>query len=123
PLPTGYSHAQTGEESDINFWTGDAPSPAWTWVEGSGYQRYDKTISVLPLAIEVASAEEVDEMGFGTSVELVGTQEPFYLNDGTKAYLQAVRETDGTVGFRVFVIDVNDSTMYALTDPLVNFDV
>jgi hypothetical protein len=31
----------------------------------------------------------------------VGTHEPFFLNDGSKAYLFACREGDGTVGFRV----------------------
>jgi hypothetical protein len=32
----------------------------------------------------------------------VGTHEPFFTNDGNKAYLYAVRETDLTVGFRVW---------------------
>src|SRR6187431_1170446 len=30
----------------------------------------------------------------------LGTHEAFYLNDGAKAYLFAVKETDGSVGFR-----------------------
>lgn len=41
--------------------------------------------------------------GFGIDKNCVGSHEPFFLNDGTKAYLFAVREADGTVGFRVLV--------------------
>ena len=32
----------------------------------------------------------------------IGTHEPFFTNDGNKAYLYAVRENDSTVGFRVW---------------------
>jgi hypothetical protein len=39
--------------------------------------------------------------GLPTDQEIVGTHEPFFLNNGTKAYLLAVREDDDTVGFRV----------------------
>lgn len=61
--------------------------------------------------------------GVGTDRPLVGTLEPFYLNDGTKGHLVAVRETDGTVGFRVMVLDVNASAMYALDHPLIDFEI
>lgn len=50
------------------------------------------------------SAPDPDNDILGTaenSVTMVGSHEPFYLNDGSKAYLYAVREDDGTVGFRV----------------------
>lgn len=40
---------------------------------------------------------------------VVGSHETFFLEDGTKAYLYAARETDGTVGFRVFA-DTSDGT-------------
>jgi hypothetical protein len=42
---------------------------------------------------------------FGTALtdQVIGTHEAFFLNDGTKAYLFAVREADGSVGFRVMV--------------------
>lgn len=51
----------------------------------------------------------------------VGTHEAFYLNDGSKAYLFAVREVDNTVGFRVF--SSLTGTVLTLTDPSVGFDV
>jgi len=37
----------------------------------------------------------------GVQNQVVGTHEAFYLNDGSKAYLFAVRENTGRVGFRV----------------------
>lgn len=39
--------------------------------------------------------------GTAFPLPLVGTHEVFFMNDGRKAYLFAVRETDGSVGFRV----------------------
>jgi hypothetical protein len=39
--------------------------------------------------------------GLAFALPVVGTHEPFFLNNGTKAYLMAVREADATVGFRV----------------------
>lgn len=66
---------------------------------------------------------EVTPVGIGSTRPLVGTHEAFYLNDGTKAYLLAVREEDETVGFRVLVVDTDGSTMYDLTDPEVDFAV
>ena len=41
------------------------------------------------------------EGGLPTDLEIVGSHEAFFLNDGSKAYLVAVRELDDTVGFRV----------------------
>lgn len=64
-----------------------------------------------------------DDVGLGATNTLVGTMEPFYLNNGTKGYLQAVREDDDSVGFRVLVLDMNDSTMYALDDNEVGFEI
>jgi len=40
-------------------------------------------------------------LAMAAGLQLVGTHEVFFLNDGSKAYLFAVREGDGTVGFRV----------------------
>lgn len=55
--------------------------------------------------------------------QVVGTHEAFYLNDGTKAYLFAVRESDGTVGFRALAVRTTGSTVHALDDPLIGFDI
>lgn len=60
-----------------------------------------------------------DDAGLGVDKNCVGTHEPFFLNDGTKAYLFAVREADDTVGFRVLV----DSVVKTLTASGVDFSV
>jgi hypothetical protein len=57
--------------------------------------------------------------GVGIDKNCVGTHEPFFLNDGTKAYLFAVREADSTVGFRVLV----GSTVKLLTAAGVDFTI
>lgn len=49
----------------------------------------------------LAHIDETAPMSTIEGREMVGTLEPFYLHNGTRAYLFAVRETDGTVGFRV----------------------
>lgn len=59
--------------------------------------------------------------GVGLEEEAVGSHETFFLNDGTLAYLFAVRETDGTVGFRVLVRGDAGSVVLHLTDPGVDF--
>jgi hypothetical protein len=46
---------------------------------------------------------------------IVGTHEPFFLNDGTKAYLFAVREVDETVGFRVLANTASGQVVISLT--------
>ena len=51
----------------------------------------------------------------------VGSHEAFFLNDGTKAYLFAVREDDDTVGFRVLRLTSSTATVQNLTDAGVDF--
>lgn len=53
----------------------------------------------------------------------VGSHEVFFLNDGTKAYLFAVRELDGTVGFRVLQQTPLGQVVKLLTDPGIDFSV
>jgi hypothetical protein len=93
--------------------------PGGEWAQGSDYQIYDQVVTALEVR-PVASAA-VDVPGVAFDRPFVGTHEAFYLNDGTKAYLCAVREEDLTVGFRVLVLSENGSTMYALDDPVVDF--
>lgn len=64
-----------------------------------------------------------DDIGLGIDAAPVGTHEAFFLNDGSKAYLFAVREADLTVGFRVLIPTVVGSTVYHLTDVAVGFTV
>ena len=45
------------------------------------------------------------DLGNGITKTPVGGFETYFLNDGTKAYLFAVREADNTVGFRIMVPD------------------
>lgn len=47
---------------------------------------------------------------------IVGTHETFFLNDGSKAYLFAVKENDGTVGFRVLGNNVYGFTVRTLAE-------
>lgn len=56
-------------------------------------------------------------------VEPVGTHEVFFLNDGSKAYLFAVREEDGRVGFRVLATIAGVQRVKNLTDPEIGFDI
>lgn len=54
--------------------------------------------------------------GVALSNQVVGSHEVFYLNDGRKAYLFAVREALGTVGFRVLVPSSVGGVVKTLTD-------
>lgn len=67
-------------------------------------------------------------VGVGMFEPLVGTHETFFLNDGTKAYLFAVRETveidsvdTEVVGFRVLIPDIDGSLVYELDAPEIGF--
>jgi hypothetical protein len=61
--------------------------------------------------------------GLPTDLDIVGSHEAFFLNDGSKAYLVAVRETDGTVGFRVLA-DLGDGlALQGLSAVGVDFSV
>lgn len=53
--------------------------------------------------------------GVGIDVPCVGSHEAFFLNDGTKAYLFAVREADQTVGFRVLALARSGAVVNTLT--------
>lgn len=67
---------------------------------------------------------EAVPVGTGLTLAVVGTHEPFFLNDGTKAWLFAVRESDDTVGFRVLLnFDDEGQKVVRLTDPQAGFSV
>ena len=61
-----------------------------------------------------------EDPGLGIENRIVGTHETFFLNDGSQAYLFAVSENDGTVGFRVLARD-GTSVVQHLTDPGIDF--
>lgn len=67
------------------------------------------------------SFEESGANLLGISKKVVGTHEPFFLADGSKAYLFAVREDDLTVGFRVLAKTTGVLAVHALTDPGIEF--
>ena len=88
------------------------------------------SISVRP-GLRYMSYEQTPDMdsvtdkvpGVAYGRPFVGSAEPFYLVDGTKAMLCAVRETTGEVGFRAIVLTDSQKMVYELTDPLVGFYV
>lgn len=65
------------------------------------------------------------DSSIGTPIDqpIVGTHEAFFLEDGSKAYLFAVREDDLTVGFRVLQFTGLTSIVRQLTDPGIGFDI
>lgn len=65
--------------------------------------------------------EVTDVPGVAIAESPVGSLEPFYLNNGARALLFAVRETDQTVGFRVLLFTGVTSSVFRLTDPEIGF--
>jgi hypothetical protein len=61
--------------------------------------------------------------GEGYDRPLVGGFEPFYTLKGEKALLFAVREADGTVGFRALLLSDPYRTVFPLTDPKIDFEI
>ena len=63
----------------------------------------------------------------GLTTPMIGSHEAFFLADGSKAYLFAVKEDDGTVGFRVLASSTDGQTVTTLAacgftvDPTINF--
>lgn len=66
---------------------------------------------------------EHDEDGTPLGLEPVGAPELFYLGDGTRALLFAVREFNGTVGFRVVRLAGARQVVHRLTDEEIGFSV
>lgn len=62
-----------------------------------------------------------EDPGLGIENRIVGTHETFFLNDGSQAYLFAVSENDGTVGFRV--LSRNSATSVVMTLAEAGFTV
>lgn len=67
------------------------------------------------------SATTHGEAGVAYDKEFVGSFEPFYLNDGSRALLCAVREANNTVGFRVLLFSHPNKIVFNLTDPEIGF--
>lgn len=73
--------------------------------------------------LSYAVAPDSPAPGTGIGFSLVGTHEVFFLNDGSKAYLFAVREADDTVGFRVLVGSPLGQVVKLLTAVGVDFAI
>lgn len=69
------------------------------------------------------SYEDVGGVLEASQLPVVGTHEPFFLNDGSKAYLFAVREADSTVGFRVLSPNGTGTIIQSLTAAGFTFPV
>jgi hypothetical protein len=54
--------------------------------------------------------------GTALATPMVGSHEPFFLNDGTQAYLFATRELDGRVGFRTLANEGDGLRVHTLED-------
>ena len=86
------------------------------------------SIRVRP-GLRYASYEDVPDIdalvdgvpGVAYDRPFVGSVEPFYLQDGSRALLCGVRETDDTVGFRAIVFTDTEHMVYALDDPKIGF--
>src|SRR5436190_17113904 len=76
----------------------------------------DGSVRTRPGLRYLSYLRQTDDTLLGMDKVCVGTHEPFFLNDGSKAYLFAVRESDSTVGFRVLARINGMRTVYALTD-------
>ena len=61
--------------------------------------------------------------GIAPAFDAIGSQELFYLDDGNRAILYAVREASGMVGFRVMLFHYTAKATYLLTDPEVGFNI
>jgi hypothetical protein len=61
--------------------------------------------------------------GKAVGLPMVGTQEPFYTANGDKALLFAVRENDGTVGFRAILFSDGQTVVHALTSSKIGFSI
>jgi hypothetical protein len=64
-----------------------------------------------------------DAGGYAYPFELVGNQEPFFVEGGGKALLFGVRENDGTVGFRALLFSGVSTIVHNLTDPEIGFRI
>lgn len=73
--------------------------------------------------LSYAMAPDGPTPGTGIGFAPVGTHEVFFLNDGSKAYLFAVREANNSVGFRVLVNSPLGQVVKQLTDAGVDFSV
>lgn len=61
--------------------------------------------------------------GIAYDLPPVGSQEPFYVLNGDKALLYAVRELDDTVGFRAILFSGSTTTVHGLEDPEIGFEI
>jgi hypothetical protein len=75
------------------------------------------------LSYDEPPSPEDSVVGTAFGQQIVGTHEVFFLNNGNKAYLFAVREPDETVGFRVLSFTGDDAIVKRLTDPGVDFSI
>lgn len=92
-------------------------------INRDGSVRVRPGLRYLSYATPPVDADDTTTPGVAVDSRLVGTHEAFYLNDGTKAYLFAVREDDETVGFRVLVLASDGAIVRRLADTGVEFEL
>lgn len=117
---SGWSNAYPPGLSEPN----SLQSIANMWVDRNGSLAVRPGLRFLSYAVTPDMDPEVDGT-LGTAYDLapVGSQEPFYTHDGKRALLFAVREVDGTVGFRAMLMSGSGFVVYPLTDPAIGFEI
>jgi hypothetical protein len=116
PLSRAYLREFTGWST--NYPPGVSDSTSLRVMENMLVQR-DGSIRIRPglryLSYVTVPTEEAP-VGQAIANRIIGTHEAFFLNDGSKAYLFAVREADGLVGFRVLAQTTAGQVVISLTD-------
>lgn len=89
------------------------------WIARDGAARIRPGLRYL--SYSVPPDNELFTFGEPITNEIIGSFETFFLNDGSLAYLFAVREDDDTVGFRVLVRNDAAEIVKDLDAPGIDF--
>lgn len=87
------------------------------WIDRNGAVQVRPGLRHLTYTASPDSSPSVDGLpGTAFNLPAVGSMEPFYLNDGSRAMLFAVRESDGRVGFRALLLMNSTRTVATLPE-------
>src|SRR3954471_4672587 len=97
------------------------------YVDRNGALKVRPGLKYLSYSVSPDTDPNIDDApGIAIDRPMVGNQETFYVTTGDapqKALLFAVRETDGTVGFRALLFAGTDTVVHLLTEDIIGFDV
>jgi hypothetical protein len=83
----------------------------------------DGSIRVRPGLRFLSYRSTSDDPRKALNVPIVGTHEPFFLADGSKAYLFAARDVDGEVSFRAMATVDGVQSVYPIDDKAIGFTI